>query len=141
MLQNCSDKEAPHLKPSNQLLARTDTEQVINSKKELNGQSSRVRKCKAAVGLEPWSRWRSENSRGTSGDGFVPGRRASPERHAGGQVLQVSWIEELGHVQAQFAAGFQEHVDIILQIHMTQTDEAGFGFRTLLVLASLVAAG
>lgn len=85
-------------------------------------------------GLEPW------NSYGTSGDGFLPRRKASPERHAGGQVLQVSWIEELGHVQAQFAAGFQEHVDIILQIHMTQTDEAVFEFRALLVLASLVEA-
>lgn len=54
MLQNCSDKEAPHLKPSNQLLARTDTEQAINSKKELIGQSSRAHKCKAAARLEPW---------------------------------------------------------------------------------------
>lgn len=71
MCCSSSDKEAPHLKPSNQLLARTDTEQVINSKKELNGQSSRVRKCKTAAGLEPPSRWRSENRRGASGDGFL----------------------------------------------------------------------
>lgn len=55
VLQNCSDKEAPHLKPSNQLLARTDIEQAINSKKELIGQSSRVHKCKVAARLEPLS--------------------------------------------------------------------------------------
>lgn len=54
VLQNCSDKEEPHLKPSNQLLARTDTI-AINSKKELIEQSSRVHKCKAAARLEPWS--------------------------------------------------------------------------------------
>lgn len=53
VLQNCSDKEATHMKPSNQLLARADTEQAINSKKELIRQSSHIHKCKAAARLEP----------------------------------------------------------------------------------------
>lgn len=120
MLQNCSDKEAPHLKPSNQLLARTDTEQAINSKKELIGQSSRVQKCKAAARLQPWRSRRSKTADGEQKARSCPRRKTSPERHSGGQVLQVSRIEELGHVQAQFAAGFQEHAHIILQIPTTQ---------------------
>lgn len=53
-------------------------------------------------------------------EAFLPQRKTSPERHTGGQILQVSWIEELGHVQTQFAAGFQEHAHIILQIQVTQ---------------------
>lgn len=58
-----------------------------------------------------------------------PSEESSPDCHAGRQVLQVSWIEELGHVQAQFVAGFQKHVHIVLQIQMTQADEAAMGGR------------
>lgn len=130
MLQNCSDKEAPHLKPSNHFLARTDKEQVINLKKELIRQNLHVHKCKAAARFQPWSSLGAADAvkgSGTTDFGFLPRRKASPERHAGRQVLQVSWIEELGHVEAQFVAGFQKHVHIVLQIQMTQADEAALG--------------
>ena len=44
-----------------------------------------------------------------------------PECCSSGQVLQVSWIKPLWHIQAQFPAGLQENVDIILEIKKKKT--------------------
>lgn len=42
-----------------------------------------------------------------------------PERRTIGQILQVSRIKQLGHIQAQFLTGFQEYIHIILGIQIT----------------------